>query len=186
MTRALLRAAGRRSPGAANGISVTEHPVSEELWEALSPSCRRNPQLQRRKEAAPLRYFVHHSRLAAVARALKRNCNRSRRSSSSGTYGLQKFMNRSPQLLRCRADIRGSGRAPRARRGRRGRSRRRVRVWRPGRLAPSRGRARRRGRGCQPRLAARLAVTYVAGRAGEQDHPRISPPGMLGCSGRRR
>ena len=37
MTRALLRAAGRRRPGAATGISVTEHPVSDELWEAISP-----------------------------------------------------------------------------------------------------------------------------------------------------
>src|SRR5829696_9385566 len=72
----------------------------------LNQACtavRTSPILTPRKEAAPLRYFVHHSRVAAVARAFKRDCNLSMRSSSAGADGLRRFIDRSLQMVRCRA-----------------------------------------------------------------------------------
>ena len=56
-----------------------------------------------RKQAAPLRYFVHHSRVAAVARALNRDCTLSMRLSSAGAEGSRMFIDRSLQPGRYRA-----------------------------------------------------------------------------------
>src|SRR5918997_2205661 len=61
---------------------------------------RTSPILTPRKEAAPLRYFVHHWRVAAVARAFRRNCNLSMRPSSAGAEALERFIGRSLQLFR--------------------------------------------------------------------------------------
>jgi hypothetical protein len=56
-----------------------------------------------RKEAAPLMYFVHHSRVAAVARAFNRDCTLSMRLSSAGAEGSRRFIDRSLQPGRYRA-----------------------------------------------------------------------------------
>src|SRR5918998_5852625 len=66
---------------------------------------RTSPILTPRKEAEPLRYLVHHSRVVAVARAFKRNCSLSMRSSSTGTEELGRFIDRS---LRSRPSFRSS------------------------------------------------------------------------------
>ena len=50
-----------------------------------------------RKEAAPLRYFVHHSRVAVVARAFNRDCTLSMRPSSAGAEGSRRFIDHSLQ-----------------------------------------------------------------------------------------
>src|SRR5215212_11750053 len=52
-----------------------------------------------RKEAAPLRYFVHHSRVAAVALAFNLSCSLSIRLPNAGAEGSRRFMDRSPQLV---------------------------------------------------------------------------------------
>ena len=55
------------------------------------------------KEVAPLRYFVHHSRVAAVARAFNRDCTLSMSLSSAGAEGSRRFIDRSLQPGRYRA-----------------------------------------------------------------------------------
>src|SRR3712207_2308076 len=80
--------------------------------ERCSPSCsssnqactafRTSPILTPRKEAAPLRYLVHHSRVAAVASSFSRNCNLSMRPSNVGADGSRGFIDGSLQSLQPR------------------------------------------------------------------------------------
>jgi hypothetical protein len=77
--------------------------------ERCSPNCSSSNQactavrissmLAPRKEAAPLRFFVHHSRVAADARAFNRCCSLAIRPPSAGAEGWRRFIDRSLQLV---------------------------------------------------------------------------------------
>src|SRR3712207_4001212 len=64
---------------------------------SLNQACtafRTSPILTPRKEAVPLRYLVHHSRVSSVAYTLSRNCSLSLRPSSAGEEGSGRFIDR--------------------------------------------------------------------------------------------